>query len=644
MNIEDAKKKLDQSNINNLYNSAKGIMSGVSKAASGTMSGSVAEAIKNAGAQDVEEKLTQVKESSDRTKQLLQEAKAEQQAGSDAAIQPEEEQEDGLQRMIREAQIQTDQLVKPKGLLGGDEALAGAGQKLLQTTVLQGQATGVPMAGSQEEEEPWVDTSYLTPQAELKEQGKQMQGAWVDPRAGSYVQIKQPDGSFVQDPMMYMRDGTATSTEGKTEAEIREMIRQAKDDTFTLTGRVYKPNADGSVPQWLSVGDQVVTAGGTYVITGHNREKGGYHSMLLDANQTTDNYQGNYNTGTYGSIIGERNQYNDSFKGIRDSNGEYDGYGGYSINQQTGQTQFDTVSHTFDGEWTRSAIIDGKGYKLGARGELEPLEAGSLIQDASQRYWVIGADGTPIDVTPENPMNNPLNDPTGVVGRIQREEAKKAGLDLYRNERAESGPAIDPATQAKIDQLQMQLERQKSAAEAANRDLYRQYRLGQERLEDQLVGAGLNTSGVSEKVQAQLTADYLSGMNQNRQQTRTAEEDAAYQIEMARLMALQEREAQRKAEAQQKAATLAQYGDFSGYGALGYTPQQIAGMKQAYDAENAPDTGYKGLSDYAKTLLGLYQANPGYDIKRGLQQALDGGLISQQDYIAALQTAAGMAV
>ena len=640
MNIEDAKKKLDQSNINNLYNSAKGIMSGVSKAASGTMSGSVAEAIKNAGAQDMEEKLTKVKESSEQTKQLLQEAKAEQQAGADAAIQPEEEQEDGLQRMIREAKLQTDLLGQGSAMIGADPSLQGAGQKLRQISA------GLPAANVEEQEQEWVDNSYLTPQGELQEQGQKMQGAWVDPRAGSYVQIKQPDGSFVQDPMMYMRDGTATSTEGKTEAEIREMIRQAQDDTFALTGRVYRPNADGSVPQWLSVGDQVVTAGGTYVITGHDREKGGYHSKLLDANQTTDNYQGNYNTGTYGSIIGERNEYNDSFKGIRDSNGEYDGYGGYSINGQTGQTQFDTVSHTFDGEWTRSAIIDGKGYKLGARGELEPLEAGSLIQDASQRYWVIGADGTPIDVTPENPMNNPLNDPTGMVGRIQREEAEKAGLDLdrKRKEEQEAAKQLDPATQAKIDQLQMQLERQQSAAEAANRDLYRQYRLGQERLEDQLVGAGLNTSGVSEKVQAQLTADYLSGMNQNRQQTRTAEEDAAYQIEMARLMALQEREAQRKAEAQQKAATLAQYGDFSGYGELGYTPQQIAGMKQAYDAENAPDTGYKGLSDYAQTLLGLYQANPGYDIKRGLQQALDSGLISQQDYIAALQTAAGMAV
>ena len=538
----------------------------------------------------------------------------------DAAMQ---QPEDGLQRMIQEAQLQTDLMTQPNAVLTGVNQTLTAGQK----------AAALPMAETTEKKE-WVDNSYLDPNPVTD---IRLEGRAVPENAG---QIMTDAGG---QNWMYTDQGNMIQTSGKTEDELEQMRQRYTDPTFALTGRVYGLNADGSTPQWLSVGDQVVTAGGTYVITGHKPE-GGYTSMLYDAGQTTANFGGNYNTGTYGSIIGQRNGNADDFRGNRQSAGEFTGYGGYSINLQTGQTQFDTVAHTFDGEWTRSAIIDGKGYKLGARGDLEPLEAGSLIQDASQRYWVIGADGTPIDVTPENPMNNPLNDPTGEVGRIQREEAKKAGLNLYRNERKESGPAIDPATQAKIDQLRMQLERQQSAAEAANRDLYRQYRLGQERLEDQLVGAGLNTSGVSEKVQAQLTADYLSGMNQNRQQTRTAEEDAAYQIEMAQLMALQEAEAQRKAEAQQKAATLAQYGDFSGYGELGYTPAQIAGMEQTYAAQNAPDTGYKGLSDYAQTLLGLYQANPGYDIKRGLQQALDGGLISQQDYIAALQTAAGMAV
>lgn len=530
--------------------------------------------------------------------------------------------EDGLQRMIQEAQLQTDLMTQPNAVLTGVNQTLTAGQK----------AAALPMAETAEKEK-WVDNSYLDPNPVTD---IRLEGRAVPENAG---QIMTDAGG---QNWMYTDRGNMIQASGKTEAELEQMRQRYTDPTFALTGRVYGLNADGSTPQWLSVGDQVVTAGGTYVITGHKPE-GGYTSMLYDAGQTTANFGGNYNTGTYGSIIGQRNGNADDFRGNRQSAGEFTGYGGYSVNPN-GKMQFDTVSHAFDGEWTRAAIQDGVAYEMDARGNLKPMEAGSLVQDASQRYWIVGADGNMIDVTPADPMNNPINDPTGEIQRLQRAEAEKAGLDLYRNEREESGPAIDPATQAKIDQLQMQLERQKSAAEAANRDLYRQYRLGQERLEDQLVGAGLNTSGVSEKVQAKLTADYLSGMNQNRQQTRTAEEDAAYQIEMARLMALQEAEAQRKAEAQQKAATLAQYGDFSGYGELGYTPAQIAGMKQAYDAENAPDTGYKGLPDYAQTLLGLYQANPGYDIKRGLQQALDGGLISQQDYIAALQTAAGMAV
>ena len=532
--------------------------------------------------------------------------------------------EDGLQRMIQEAQLQTDLMTQPNAVLTGVNQMLTAGQK----------AAALPMAETTEKEE-WVDTSYLTPNPTT---GETRTGRPIVEGAGGIVT------DAAGNEWMILRDGGMQDVTKKSAAD-RDMLKQQQlDNSYQMTGRVYSLNLDGSTPQWLSVGDQVVTAGGTYVITGH-KDGGGYTSELYDPNKTTANFQGNYNTGTYGSIIGQQNGNIDDFRGNRQSNGAYSGYGGYSMNQN-GKMQFDTVSHTFDGNWTRAAIQDGVAYELDARGSLQPMEAGSLVQDASQRYWVVGADGSMIDVTPADPKNNPLNDPTGEVGRIQREEAEKAGLDLDRKRKAEQEAAkqLDPATQAKIDQLRMQLERQKSAEEAANRDLYRQYRLGQERLEDQLVGAGLNTSGVSEKVQAQLTADYLSGMNQNRQQTRTAEEDAAYQIEMARLMALQEAEAQRKAEAQQKAATLAQYGDFSGYGELGYTPAQIAGMEQTYAAQNAPDTGYKGLSDYAQTLLGLYQANPGYDIKRGLQQALDGGLISQQDYIAALQTAAGMAV
>lgn len=543
--------------------------------------------------------------------------------------------EDGLQRMIREAQIQTDQMIQPKGLVGGDADLAGAGQKLLQASALQNQSVGVPMEGTGgAEEEKWTDTSYLTfqPDAGITRTDKA-----IAEGAGNVIQDEAGESWMIQ------QNGGLRRVTGMSEQELAQLQKKMQDTSYQVTGRIYGLNADGSTPQWLSVGDQVVTAGGTYIITGH-KAGGGYTSEVYDPNQTTATFRGNYNTGTYGSILGEQNGNADSFLGNRESNGQYTGYGGYSINRQTGQTQFDTVAHTFDGEWTRAAVVEGIPYKLDARGNLEPLEAGSLIQDASERYWVIGADGKPIDVTPADPQNNPLNDPTGEVGRIQLEEAKNAGLNINRGERSSEGSSIDPVTQAQIAQLEAQLAREKAANEAANRDLYRQYRLGQEKLSDQLVGAGLVTTGANEKAHADLTAEYLAAANANRQGMRNEEEDVAWQIQAATLQAQQEAQAKEQQEAQQRAATLAQYGDFSGYSELGYSPAQIAGMKAAYETQNAPDTTYGGLSDYTVTLLELYQANPRYDIKAGLQEALQSGLISQQDYLAGLQMASGMAV
>ena len=554
-----------------------------------SVSQKVADAIKqasqNAGAQvkeiitgDKDELWEKVKEQGNPLRELVEDNRANESA---AVQQPE----DGLQRMIREAKMQTDLSMKGGSMIGADPALQSAGQKVRQMSA--GQAAAVPMSGQTEEKEAWEDFSYLTPQAQLK----------------------------------------------------------PGDDTFALTGRVYRVNEDGTAPNWLSVGDQVVTAGGTYAITGYDKEKGnGFHSELLDPNQTTETYQGPYNTGTYGSIIGEQNGYRDAFRGFRDTNGEYTGHGGYSINRQTGQTQFDTVSHTFDGNWTRSAIVEGVPYEMDASGHLIPMEAGSIVQDASQRYWVVGADGTMIDVTPEDPTYDPVADPVGWVGRIQREEAEKAGIIQQRAREAERDIALDPETQAKIRQMQAQVRREEAAAAEANRDLYRQYRLGQEQLGEQLVGAGLHTTGAAERAQADLNAEWIAAMNGNRQSVVNAESEAARQIEAIKLQARQEAQQKQQQEAQQKAAMLAQYGDFSGYSDLGYSPAQIAGMEMFYQQQQAQDNTYGGLSDYAMTILDVYRANPSYDVKGGLQQALDSGLISQQDYIAALQAAAGMSV
>lgn len=55
----------------------------------------------------------------------------------------------------------------------------------------------------------------------------------------------------------------------------------------------YRVNPDGKAPYGLSVGDLVVTGGGTYLITGFKSD-GSYHSKLVDRQTTTYNYQGSY--------------------------------------------------------------------------------------------------------------------------------------------------------------------------------------------------------------------------------------------------------------------------------------------------------------------------------------------------------------
>ena len=56
---------------------------------------------------------------------------------------------------------------------------------------------------------------------------------------------------------------------------------------------IYRVGANGSAPKGLKAGDQVVTGGGTYKITGVD-SNGAYTSELFNGNQTTYNYTGAY--------------------------------------------------------------------------------------------------------------------------------------------------------------------------------------------------------------------------------------------------------------------------------------------------------------------------------------------------------------
>ena len=59
------------------------------------------------------------------------------------------------------------------------------------------------------------------------------------------------------------------------------------------TGRIYKVGDDAKAPAGLQVGDQVVTGGGTYTITGVNPD-GSYEKIKSNPGQTTLNFTGQY--------------------------------------------------------------------------------------------------------------------------------------------------------------------------------------------------------------------------------------------------------------------------------------------------------------------------------------------------------------
>lgn len=61
------------------------------------------------------------------------------------------------------------------------------------------------------------------------------------------------------------------------------------------SGKIYKVGADGNAPKGLQAGDQVVTAGGTYLITAVNPD-GSYQTQLTNQSQTTSGYKGAYSS------------------------------------------------------------------------------------------------------------------------------------------------------------------------------------------------------------------------------------------------------------------------------------------------------------------------------------------------------------
>ena len=139
-------------------------------------------------------------------------------------------------------------------------------------------------------------------------------------------------------------------------------VSQLSDAVNDTAHKIVRVGAGGKAPSGLSVGDRVVTGGGTYEITGVNPD-GSYTSKLVDANQTIWNYGGQYDT------VSGNNSGNTT--------------GG-------GQKYTGTV-------WAKRNDGNGVDYKISSARGLDFLNnelAGATMTGSDGSYWVKNADGT----------------------------------------------------------------------------------------------------------------------------------------------------------------------------------------------------------------------------------------------------------
>ena len=150
--------------------------------------------------------------------------------------------------------------------------------------------------------------------------------------------------------------------------ENAELFRQFGIDVTKLSdavtetvNRIVKVGADGKAPSGLSVGDRVVTGGGTYEITGVNPD-GTYQSVLVDKNQTTYNYKGEYD--------------------------DPPGAGGSGGDSGSGQKYSGTV-YGYASDGSRYTISSERGIRF-----LNTALAGETLSGGDGSRWVKNANGT----------------------------------------------------------------------------------------------------------------------------------------------------------------------------------------------------------------------------------------------------------
>lgn len=214
---------------------------------------------------------------------------------------------------------------------------------------------------------------------------------------------------------------------------------------------------------------------------------------------------------------------------------------------------------------------------------------------------------------------------------------------MYDEQVASNEAARAAAEQRAREATQQQIDALKSGYQGTNRQLYRDYMEHRRTLPQEMAARGYS-GGMSESSMLRLRNSYEEGLNENErarigqeaganaalaqqlyeaQARKSAADQQANQQRLGYLTALQEQQYQ---DLQQRAATLASAGDFSGYQDLGYSSEEISYLEDIWARQN-PALAYslgKIDAETYRTLTGSYP--PGYS--RGGGRRYSGG--SQQ--------------
>ncbi len=261
--------------------------------------------------------------------------------------------------------------------------------------------------------------------------------------------------------------------------------------------------------------------------------------------------------------------------------------------------------------------------KAGNQGGMnEAHEQAELIR--KKNGYSGGADGSGYKMTGNNTVLPTANDLSDNINKIY-DAQQKAKTD-----------ALKAAYDQNMADYDAQAEKIPQTYNEARRQVSTQADISRANLNEQMAGSGINAGAGSQLALSQQNsrnaamgkvstaeADAMSDLEAQRQKVKTAYQNAVAQAisenDAARAKALYE-EAQRvdnslvstgvkqisvdntlaeneRSRLEQQAATLAKYGDFSGYAALGYTQDQIDAMQKVWGAQN-PKLYYERTGKY----------------------------------------------